>query len=92
MWCSMRKASRSKSQTLGGQCLSDEDGIIRIPNIGPLRYDVLVIPPDGEDLDPDDDAGRLTGLGYLAAGGRNRARQRVPHRRRALPLDAFLAL
>ena len=24
-------------------------GIITIPNIGPLRYDVLVIPPDGRD-------------------------------------------
>jgi hypothetical protein len=35
-------------QTLGGQCLSDENGIIRIPNIGPIRYDVLVVPPDGQ--------------------------------------------
>jgi hypothetical protein len=35
-------------ETLGGICLSDESGTIRIPNIGPLRYDVLVVPPDGE--------------------------------------------
>jgi hypothetical protein len=34
--------------TIGGECLSDETGTITIPNIGPLRYDVLVIPPDGE--------------------------------------------
>ncbi|MFN2183931.1 MAG: SdrD B-like domain-containing protein [Anaerolineae bacterium] len=35
-------------QTVGGKCLSDENGIIRIPNIGPIRYDVLVVPPDGQ--------------------------------------------
>lgn len=33
----------------GGECLSDADGNIVIPFLGPLRYDVLVIPPDGED-------------------------------------------
>ncbi|MFN2289608.1 MAG: hypothetical protein ACK2UC_00330, partial [Anaerolineae bacterium] len=32
---------------LGGECLSDETGSIVIPNLGPLRYDVLVVPPDG---------------------------------------------
>jgi hypothetical protein len=32
----------------GGECLSDETGTILIPNIGPIRYDVLVTPPDGE--------------------------------------------
>lgn len=31
----------------GGECLSDEKGLINIPNIGPIRYDVLVTPPDG---------------------------------------------
>ncbi len=36
-------------QTLGGECLSDEGGIIRVPNLSPLRYDVLVVPPDGTD-------------------------------------------
>ncbi len=35
-------------ETLGGQCLSDDYGIINIPNIGAIRYDVLVTPPDGE--------------------------------------------
>lgn len=35
-------------ETLGQGCYSDENGEIHIPNIGPLRYDVLVIPPDGE--------------------------------------------
>lgn len=33
----------------GQGCVSDADGYITIPNIGPLRYDVLVIPPDGTD-------------------------------------------
>jgi hypothetical protein len=36
-------------QTLGGECLSDADGFIRVSNLGPLRYDVLVTPPDGTD-------------------------------------------
>ncbi|NLE44307.1 MAG: hypothetical protein GX620_06265 [Chloroflexi bacterium] len=35
-------------QTLGAGCYSDDEGLITIPNIGPMRYDVLVIPPDGE--------------------------------------------
>jgi hypothetical protein len=35
-------------ETLGMGCYSDEDGIITIPNIGPMRYDVLVFPPTGE--------------------------------------------
>ncbi len=35
-------------QTLGQGCYSDANGIITIPNIGPLRYDVLVFPPTGE--------------------------------------------
>ncbi|RPI88032.1 MAG: hypothetical protein EHM41_02845 [Chloroflexi bacterium] len=34
---------------LGGGCYSDETGLLEIPNVGPLRYDVLVIPPDGTD-------------------------------------------
>lgn len=34
---------------IGGECLSDDYGIINIPNIGPIRYDVLVTPPDGTD-------------------------------------------
>ena len=33
---------------LGGECISDDYGIINIPNIGAMRYDVLVTPPDGE--------------------------------------------
>ncbi|HSJ52480.1 MAG TPA: hypothetical protein VLC52_01935, partial [Anaerolineae bacterium] len=33
---------------LGGECLSDDYGMITIPNIGPMRYDVLVTPPDGQ--------------------------------------------
>jgi hypothetical protein len=36
-------------ETLGGECLSGPDGMIRVPNLGPLRYDVLVVPPDGTD-------------------------------------------
>ncbi len=36
-------------QTLGKGCYSDAEGMITIPNLGPLRYDVLVIPPDGTD-------------------------------------------
>jgi len=34
---------------IGGECLSDDYGTIVIPNIGPMRYDVLVTPPDGTD-------------------------------------------
>ncbi len=33
---------------IGAGCYSDEEGNITIPNIGPLRYDVLVFPPTGE--------------------------------------------
>jgi hypothetical protein len=35
-------------ETLGRGCYSDAEGIITIPNIGPMRYDVLVFPPTGE--------------------------------------------
>jgi hypothetical protein len=35
-------------QTLGAGCYSDSEGMITIPNIGPLRYDVLVFPPTGQ--------------------------------------------
>ena len=31
----------------GGQCVSDEFGNIRIPNMGPNRWAVSVVPPDG---------------------------------------------
>ncbi|MDY0041300.1 MAG: SdrD B-like domain-containing protein, partial [Desulforhabdus sp.] len=33
---------------LGTGCYSDADGLITIPNIGPIRYDVLIFPPAGE--------------------------------------------
>jgi hypothetical protein len=33
---------------LGAGCYSDANGDITIPNIGPLRYDVLIFPPAGE--------------------------------------------
>jgi hypothetical protein len=33
---------------IGTGCYSDEEGMITIPNIGPLRYDVLVAPPTGQ--------------------------------------------
>jgi hypothetical protein len=33
---------------LGLGCYSDANGIVTIPNIGPLRYDVLMFPPAGE--------------------------------------------
>jgi hypothetical protein len=36
-------------ETLGQGCYSDANGVITIPNIGPLRYDVLVFPPVGEE-------------------------------------------
>ncbi|MGQ9554935.1 MAG: SdrD B-like domain-containing protein, partial [Anaerolineae bacterium] len=36
-------------ETLGNGCYSDADGLITIPNLAPLRYDVLVIPPDDTD-------------------------------------------
>ncbi|MHB0878001.1 MAG: hypothetical protein ACYC5O_18355, partial [Anaerolineae bacterium] len=36
-------------QTLGSGCYSDANGDILIPNIVPLRYDVLVTAPDGTD-------------------------------------------
>ncbi len=32
----------------GGECISDADGRVVIPYIGPIRYDVLVVPPDGQ--------------------------------------------
>jgi len=36
-------------QAIGQGCYSDADGIVTIPNIGPLRYDVLMFPPTGDD-------------------------------------------
>jgi hypothetical protein len=33
----------------GGQCVSDENGDIVIPNLGPNRWAVSVVPPDGTD-------------------------------------------
>lgn len=36
-------------QTLGNGCYSDANGEIVIPNLPPLRYDVMVAPPDGTD-------------------------------------------
>jgi hypothetical protein len=33
----------------GGACLSDANGIITIPNIGPNRYEVTVTAPDGQE-------------------------------------------
>jgi hypothetical protein len=33
--------------TLGSGCYSDANGDITIPNLAPLRYDVVVVPPDG---------------------------------------------
>ncbi|MBN1247723.1 MAG: hypothetical protein JXC32_08700 [Anaerolineae bacterium] len=35
-------------QSLGKGCFSDHCGNVTIPNIGPIRWDVLVTPPDGE--------------------------------------------
>lgn len=31
----------------GGLCLTDADGVVTIPNLGPLKYGAFVIPPDG---------------------------------------------
>ncbi len=31
----------------GGQCLTDAEGKVTIPNMGPLKYGAFVIPPDG---------------------------------------------
>ncbi|TKJ30226.1 MAG: hypothetical protein CEE40_05545 [Chloroflexi bacterium B3_Chlor] len=31
----------------GGECISDADGIIKIPNLAPNRYDVSMAPPQG---------------------------------------------
>jgi hypothetical protein len=31
----------------GGRCYSDADGVLTIPNLGPNRYTLQVIPPDG---------------------------------------------
>ncbi|HLF26304.1 MAG TPA: IPT/TIG domain-containing protein [Anaerolineae bacterium] len=36
-------------ETLGNGCYSDANGDIIIPNLGTIRFDVLVIPPDGQD-------------------------------------------
>lgn len=33
----------------GGQCLSDANGVVTIPNIGPGRYTATVVPPNGTD-------------------------------------------
>ena len=33
--------------TIGGQCLSDADGVVTIPNLGPNRYAVTIVPPTG---------------------------------------------
>ncbi|MBI5304495.1 MAG: IPT/TIG domain-containing protein [Chloroflexi bacterium] len=32
----------------GGQCVSDVNGLITIPNLGPNRYAVFVVPPNGQ--------------------------------------------
>jgi hypothetical protein len=32
---------------LGKGCFSDDQGILKVPNLGPMRYDVTVTPPDG---------------------------------------------
>jgi hypothetical protein len=34
--------------TIGGECLSDADGILTIPHLGTNRYTTYVIPPDGQ--------------------------------------------
>jgi len=31
----------------GGQCLTDENGLVTIPNLPPLKYGAFAIPPDG---------------------------------------------
>jgi hypothetical protein len=36
-------------ESIGLGCYSDANGEIYIPNIGPMRYDVLVFPPTGEE-------------------------------------------
>ena len=33
----------------GGVCLTDADGNVTIPNLAPGRYEIEVLPPDGED-------------------------------------------
>jgi uncharacterized repeat protein (TIGR01451 family) len=33
----------------GGKCLSDADGVVRIPNLGPDRYSITIAPPEGQD-------------------------------------------
>jgi len=37
----------SPDPNTGGQCLTDEDGLVTIPNLPPLKYGAFAIPPDG---------------------------------------------
>jgi hypothetical protein len=32
----------------GGECLSDANGLITVPNMGPNRHEITVVPPDGQ--------------------------------------------
>ena len=34
---------------IGGQCLSDANGVLTIPNLGPNRYALSLVPPTGSD-------------------------------------------
>ncbi len=34
-------------KTVGSKCLSDADGVLRIPNLGPNRYALTLVPPTG---------------------------------------------
>ena len=79
-----RHGSRWSTQ-IGGQCVSDADGIVTYPHMGTNRYTQYVTPPpDGRSgqVDPDHHARGQPRLGQLGDGGLDRLRHRVRAGRR----------
>ncbi len=64
-------------QTIGGHCLSDADGVISIPYLGPDRYASTVVPPDGQEWYQTTHPRGLARLGHLVDRGLERLRPGV---------------
>ena len=83
-------AARAVSAHAGtdSTCLSDHYGDIVIPNMGPNRYAVTVVPPEPthaqrRHVDPHDHPRRWSRLGRMAHRRHQRLRHRADRRRRA---------
>ncbi len=46
--CTQYDANHNPIPGSGGRCVSDANGLIAIPNLGPNRYAVFVVPPNGQ--------------------------------------------